>query len=50
VVLSDGEVAYDYLIIATGATHSHFGHDDIADRAASAKHCQSPMARTGASR
>jgi len=23
-----GEVAYDYLVIATGATHSYFGHDD----------------------
>lgn len=28
VVLDDGEVAYDYLIIATGATHAYFGHDD----------------------
>ncbi len=24
------EVAYDYLVIATGATHSYFGHDDWA--------------------
>jgi NADH dehydrogenase len=23
-----GEMAYDYLVIATGATHSYFGHDD----------------------
>jgi NADH dehydrogenase len=28
VVLSDGEVPYDYLIVATGATHSYFGHED----------------------
>jgi NADH dehydrogenase len=29
VVLSDGdEVAYDYLIVATGARDSYFGHDD----------------------
>lgn len=28
VVLSDGEAAYDYLIVATGATHAYFGHDD----------------------
>ena len=28
--LVDGEVAYDYLVIATGATHSYFGHDDWA--------------------
>jgi NADH dehydrogenase len=26
--LTDGEVAYDHLIVATGATHSYFGHDD----------------------
>lgn len=25
-----GEIAYDYLVIATGATHSYFGHDDWA--------------------
>jgi NADH dehydrogenase len=28
VVLDDMEVAYDYLILATGVTHSYFGHDD----------------------
>jgi NADH dehydrogenase len=28
VQLVDGEVAYDYLIVATGATHSYFGHDE----------------------
>jgi NADH dehydrogenase len=28
-VLTDaGPIAYDYLVIATGATHSYFGHDD----------------------
>ena len=27
VVLADGEIAYDYLVLATGATHSYFGHD-----------------------
>ena len=27
VVTSEGEVAYDYLIIAAGARHSYFGHD-----------------------
>src|SRR5512135_3276953 len=30
VVLADGSVPYDYLIVATGATHSYFGHDDWA--------------------
>src|SRR5262249_61253016 len=28
VILADGEVSYDYLIVAAGATHSYFGHDD----------------------
>jgi NADH dehydrogenase len=31
VVLADGELAYDYLIVATGATHSYFGHDAWAE-------------------
>ena len=31
VVLTDGEtLAYDFLILATGATHSYFGHDEWA--------------------
>jgi len=33
VELSDGELSYDYLILATGATHSYFGHDDWARHA-----------------
>jgi NADH dehydrogenase len=28
--LSDGELPYDYLVLATGATHSYFGHDEWA--------------------
>jgi NADH dehydrogenase len=28
VILTDGEVSYDYLILATGATHAYFGHDE----------------------
>lgn len=28
VVLDEGEVSYDYLILATGATHAYFGHDE----------------------
>ena len=28
VILSDGEIPYDFLIVATGATHSYFGHDE----------------------
>jgi len=27
---SRGDVPYDYLVLATGATHSYFGHDDWA--------------------
>ena len=28
VVLADGELTYDFLIVAAGATHAYFGHDD----------------------
>src|ERR1700683_701967 len=28
VILSDGALDYDTLIVATGATHSYFGHDE----------------------
>lgn len=28
VILADGRVDYDFLILATGATHSYFGHDE----------------------
>ena len=27
-VLEDGEIPYDYLIVASGATHAYFGHDE----------------------
>ncbi|WP_342379265.1 NAD(P)/FAD-dependent oxidoreductase [Myxococcus stipitatus] len=30
VLLADGELKYDYLIVATGATHSYFGNDHWA--------------------
>lgn len=33
VQLADGEVAYDFLILAAGATHSYFGHDEWIDAA-----------------
>jgi NADH dehydrogenase len=33
VSLDDGEIAYDSLIVATGATHSYFGHDEWAEHA-----------------
>jgi len=28
VTLTEGEVAYDYLVVATGATHSYFNHPE----------------------
>ncbi len=30
---SGAEIGYDYLVLATGATHSYFGHDDWAAQA-----------------
>ncbi len=33
VVLVDGEVDYDHLILATGVTHSYFGHEEWAPHA-----------------
>ena len=33
VELADGELAYDHLVVATGATHSYFGHDEWAHHA-----------------
>jgi NADH dehydrogenase len=33
VILSDGELSYDYLVLASGAKHSYFGHDDWAPHA-----------------
>jgi len=37
VLLADGDCAYDYLIVATGATHSYFGHEEWAPYAAGLK-------------
>lgn len=33
VLLEEGELAYDFLIVATGATHSYFGRDEWARHA-----------------
>jgi NADH dehydrogenase len=33
VVLADGVLTYDYLVVATGATHAYFGHDEWAPHA-----------------
>jgi NADH:ubiquinone reductase (H+-translocating) len=35
---SEIELPYDYLVLATGATHSYFGHDDWAPFAPGLKH------------
>lgn len=32
-ILADGELSYDFLIVAAGATHAYFGHDDWRQRA-----------------
>ena len=37
VVLTDEALAYDYLILATGASHSYFGHDEWAPLAPALK-------------
>jgi len=33
VILADGELGYDYLVVASGVTHSYFGRDDWEDLA-----------------
>jgi len=33
VELRDGSLSYDYLVVATGATHAYFGHDEWAPHA-----------------
>jgi NADH dehydrogenase len=38
-----GTIAYDYLVIATGATHSYFGHDDWADFAPGLKRIEDAL-------
>jgi NADH dehydrogenase len=37
VKVSEEAIGYDFLVIATGATHAYFGHDDWAQRAAGLK-------------
>ncbi|WP_231956384.1 NAD(P)/FAD-dependent oxidoreductase [Posidoniimonas polymericola] len=32
-LLAEGELPYDYLIVAAGSTHSYFGHDEWAEHA-----------------
>jgi NADH dehydrogenase len=44
VILSDGELAYDTLIVATGVRPYYFGHDDWAGRAPSLKTVEDAIA------
>lgn len=41
VVLTDGDLAYDYLILATGASHAYFGHEDWMEEAPGPGSCGS---------
>ena len=44
VILDDGtELAYDALVVATGATHSYFGHDEWRDLAPGLKSLEDAM-------
>lgn len=43
VELADGRVPFDYLILATGATHSYFGHDEWEQHAPGLKSLQDAL-------
>ena len=43
VILADGEVSYDFLILSAGATHSYFGHDEWAKLAPGLKSLSDAM-------
>ena len=43
VILADGEVSYDFLILSAGATHAYFGHDDWAKLAPGLKSLSDAM-------
>jgi NADH dehydrogenase len=47
VILSDGALDYDTLIVATGATHSYFGHDDWEQFAPGLKNLDDATAMRG---
>jgi NADH:ubiquinone reductase (H+-translocating) len=44
VILRDGRVGYDYLIVAAGATHSYFGHDQWEEPAPGLKTVEDAIA------
>lgn len=43
VVLREGNIEYDYLILATGSTHSYFGHNEWAENAQGLKTVQDAL-------
>ncbi len=43
VLLQEGGVPYDYLVLATGATHSYFGRDDWAQHAPGLKRIEDAL-------
>jgi NADH dehydrogenase len=43
VLTASGAMPYDYLIVATGATHSYFGHDEWAPVAPGLKHIEDAL-------
>ena len=47
VILRDGELPYDDLIVATGSTHAYFGHDDWAPIAPGLKTVENATAIRG---
>jgi NADH dehydrogenase len=47
VILSDGALEYDTLIVATGATHSYFGHDEWEQFAPGLKNLDDATAMRG---
>jgi NADH dehydrogenase len=44
VTLVDSEISYDYLVIATGSTHSYFGHDEWSRQAPGLKSIEDALA------
>jgi len=44
VTLADGALDYDFLVVATGATHAYFGHDDWAAHAPGLKTLEDALA------
>jgi len=44
VCLQDGEVAYDHLIVAAGAAHAYFGHDEWREHAPGLKTLEDALA------